>query len=340
MQRISTKLLVAALLIVGVASATAWYLIRSLSSAPAEPRDAVRLAVPTQPTSLLTHVALEQGFFTSNGLEVSLKEYPSGKRALDEGIFGGQADVAWSNETPVALAGFQRSDFRIVSTTLSADNVNMIIARRDRGIERPEDLRGKRIATQKGSAVHFFLHLFLLEHGLAEKDVRISFLKAEELPEALASGAIDAFSMRDPYISQARGLLGENNSIIFRASGIYNQMDLMVTRQDLIEKRPKVALKALRAMLDAERYAAAHPEETAAIMARRLKITPREVEETLPDLKPNVTLSQSLLVLLESEARWAIKAGLTDREEVPDFLNLIDVDDLKRLRPEAVTIVR
>lgn len=296
--------------------------------------------MPMHPTSLLAHVALDRGFFSANGLDVSVKEYPSGKRALDDGLFTGQADITWSNETPIALAGFGRSDFRIISTTLSANNINMVVARRDHGIERPEDLRGKRIATQKGSAVHFFLHLFLLEHGMTEQDVKLSFLKAEELPEALASGAIDAFSMRDPYISRARSLLGEDNSIIFRAPGIYDQMDLMLIPLDLLENRPMVARKALRAMLDAERFVVTNHQETAAIMARRLKIEPTAAEDMLHDFKPNVALPQALLVLMESEARWAIKSGLTERKEVPDYLNLIDVDDLQALKPEVVTIIR
>ncbi|HET7832462.1 MAG TPA: NrtA/SsuA/CpmA family ABC transporter substrate-binding protein [Gallionella sp.] len=339
MVRLGTKLLAAAL-IAGIMSAAAWYVMRRPAQVPAEPRDTVRIAMPMHPTSLLAHVALEQGFFAANGLDVTVKEYPSGKRALDDALFAGKADITWSNETPVVLAGFERSDFRIVSTTLSATDVNMIIARRDSRIERPEDLRGKRIATQRGSAVHFFLHLFLLEHGLTEEDVRLSFLRAEELPAALASGAIDAFSMRDPYISQARALLGENKTVVFSAPGIYDQMDLMLIRQDVLEKNPRIARKALHAMLDAESYAASHPAETAATVAKQLKVAPQEIERILPGLKPNVTLSQSLLVLLEAEARWAVKTGLTERKEVPDYLELIDVNDLKRLKPEVVTIIR
>lgn len=338
MVRLNAQLL-ATIFFAGLVLATAWFFVRP-PPASTEPRDAVRIALPMHPTSLIAHVALDQGFFAADGLDVSVKEYPSGKRALDDGLFAGQADITWANETPVALAGFERADFRIVSTTLTANNVNMIVARRDRGIARPEDLRGKRIATQKGSAVHFFLHLFLLEHGMTEKDVRISFLRAEDLPAALASGAIDAFSMRAPYIGQARTLLGDKKSIVFRAPGIYDQMDLMLIRLDLLEKNPRVARKAVQAMLDAENYVAVHPEETASYIARRLNIAPEEVEEILHDLRPNVALSQPLLVLLEAEARWAIRTGLTDRKKVPDFLNLIDVDDLKSLKPDVVTIIR
>lgn len=339
MRRANWKLLIP-LFVAGIALAVAWYFAPGPSQAPAEPRDAVRIAMPMHPTSLLAHVALDQGYFAANGLDVSVREYPSGKRALDDGLFAGQADITWCNETPVALAGLQRSDFRIISTTLTTDNVNAVIARRDSGIERPEDLRGKRIATQKGSAVHFYLHLLLLEHGMTENDVRLSFLGAEELPAALESGAVDAISMREPYIGQARAKLGEGKTIVFRAPHIYDQVDVMVIRQDVLERNPRIALKALRAMLDAQTYIEGHPRETVVIMARRLKIDPREADTMLSDFKTNVALSQSLLVLLESEARWAMKNGLAERKDMPDYLNLMDADDLKKLKPEAVTIVR
>lgn len=94
------------------------------------------------------------------------------------------------------------------------------MARRDRGIEEAADLRGKHIATQRGSAVHFFLHLCLVSHGLTEEDVTLSFMKGEELPAALAEGRIDAFSMREPYVSEASSLLGER-VVIFGHKSIY-----------------------------------------------------------------------------------------------------------------------
>ena len=75
-----------------------------------------------------------------------------------------------------------------------------------------------KIATQRLSAVHYFLHLFLLKHDI--EDAELEFLKAEELPQALADGKIDAFSMREPFISEAHGLVG-NNGIVFRESGTY-----------------------------------------------------------------------------------------------------------------------
>lgn len=337
-RRPRSPIVLALLAAVALASALLYALLPAPRQADG-PRDAVTLAIPSHPTSFLAFVALEKGYFAAHGLDVTQTEYPSGKRALEEGLLAGKADLAWANEVPVAFSGFEHADFRILASTLSANNANRIIARRDAGIEKPEDLRGKRIATQKGSAVHFFLHLFLLEHGLKEKDVKLSFLKAEELSAALANGKIDAFSMREPFISQARFQLGPN-AVLFQAPGLYEQMDVMLISAAALERKPEIATKALQAMLDAETFVTAHPQETLAITAKFLKVEPASIEGILSNFKARIALSQSLLVLLESEARWAIRSGLESRTAIPDYLTLFHTESLSKLRPEAVTIIR
>lgn len=329
---------IALALAIVAAAVAAYYFRATRAPQPPAPTDAVTLAVPMHPTGLLTFIALDRRYFAVRGLAVTLQQYPSGKRALEDGLLQGRADVAWSNEVPVAFAALKRSDFRIAATTTVADDVNRVIARRDRGIAAPKDLRGKRIATQKGSAVHFFLHLFLLEHGLTDSDVQLSFLPAEELAGALASGAIDAFAMREPFIGQAAEMLGRN-AVVFGAPGVYEQMEIMLISRQALDRKPRLCGKLLAAMLDAEAYAAAHPRDAAAIAARRLGIGPAEAEALLMSLKAQVSLPQSLLVLLESEARWAIRAGLVAAAEVPNYLTLIHAEGLKHLRPESVTLI-
>jgi len=76
------------------------------------------------------------------------------------------------------------------------------------------------VATQRASAVHYFLHLFLLRHGMSEDDVDLSFMKAEELPGALSEGTIDAFSMREPFIGEAKRLMGEQ-AVVFSEPALY-----------------------------------------------------------------------------------------------------------------------
>ncbi len=302
-------------------------------------RDSAVLALPLHPSSILAFVALDRGYFEARGLDVRVETYPSGKRALEEGLFPGRADIAWSHEVPVALAGLQRADFAILAAELWADNVNRIVARRDRGIGRPTDLRGKRVATQSASAVHYFLHLFLLRHGMTEDDISPVFLPVEALTGALVAGEIDAFSMREPHVGEAATRLGEN-AVVFEEPGIYEQAQVLVARRAVLDENPRVARKALEALLDAEAFVARNPRESAIISARFLDATVASMEVQLATFRIQVGLPQALFILLESEARWAIEAGLAEPAAMPNYLRLIEAGPLEAVKPEAVTLIR
>jgi hypothetical protein len=147
--------------------------------------DVLRIGLSLQPSNALVMVALDQGYFADEGLKVSVKNYPSGTRALSDGMFSGKVDLVTASDVPVVLNSFERQDFSIIATIFKVENLNRIAARADRGVATPVDLKGKRIATQRGSAVHFFLHLFLLENGISEQDI------AESLDRALGEAGFE-----------------------------------------------------------------------------------------------------------------------------------------------------
>lgn len=298
----------------------------------------VRIGLAMQPSSALALIARDKGYFRKHGLNPEFYEFPSGKRALLEGLFVGKVDVATSSDIPVAMAALRDKKFKILATTFNADNVNRIIGRKDAGILSPDNLAGKRLATQRSSAVHYFLHLFLLENAIDEDKESISYMKAEQLPQALHDGSIDAFSMREPYISQARDMLGDN-AIVFAAPGIYSQVDILVSSHELVEKQPQVARALLAALLDAEHFVVTQPREAMKMIATDLGTTEGEINKIWPTLKFSLRLDQSLLLLLESESRWAIRHGYTMSKSVPDFMEYIEVASLKELAPNTVTLI-
>lgn len=301
-------------------------------------KERVRIGLPLQQQSSLAIIAVEKGFYSKEGLDVTVKEYPSGKRAV-EGMLAGEVDVATTAETPIVFASFERQDFSIIASISSSDNILRIIARKDKGIQKPVDLRGKRIAVQKGSATHFFLHIFLLKNGLSEKDVSLYFKKVEELPEALASGEIDAFSQREPFISKAKGLLGDN-AVVFAEPGIYVLSEVMIALNSLIKDKPEVINRLLRALLQAERFTRDHPDQAIKIVSNKLKAPESEISALWNEFYFTISLKQEILNILEDEARWAIRNKFTNKTKVPNYLNFIYLDGLKAVKPEAVTIIR
>lgn len=298
----------------------------------------VTVGLALQAPSALFIIAQDQGLFSKEGLHMVVKEYPSGKRAI-EGMLRGEVEVSTTAETPVVFSSFIRQDFRIVGSIGSTDNISKFVARKDSGIHAPADLRGKRIAVQEASAVHFYCHLFFLKHGITEKEVELSFIKVEAMPEMLSRGEIDGSCGREPFISRTKALLGYN-AVVLAEKGLYQWTEEVVASDDFLRKKPEVIKRMLSALVKAEGFARNNPKSAIKLVSSRLEMSASEIAELWPDMNLRVSLDQALILSLEDEARWAIKNKLTDKTEVPNYLNFIYVDGLKAVRPESVTIIR
>ena len=318
-------------------AAALWLAGRPSDDGAAQQRP-VRLGLALQPPSALMILAHGEGFFAAEGLDVRVTEYVSGKRAL-AGLLSAEVDVATTAAVPIVFAAFERKDLKILATIASVGNEQRIVARKSRGIQSPKDLRGKRVATQRGSAVHFFLHLFLTKHGLSGNDVRLSFMKAEQLPQSLAQGEIDAFSMREPFVSRARGLLA-GDAVVFAEPGLYFRTEHLITTDRFIQGKSGTIRKLLRALLRAEQLARSDPERARRLVAARLDISQSALASSWPDFELEVSLDQALLTSMEDQARWAIESGLTERRAMPNYLEFIHTAGLDAEKPDAVTIIR
>jgi len=300
-------------------------------------REPVSIALVLEPLAALVVLAEAEGLFQQEGLDVTIREYASGRLAL-QGMLKGQTEFATVADTPIVLNSFERGDFKLLATIASSDNDPRIVARRDRGIAQPFDLAGKRIGTQKGSAVHFFLHHFLLKHGLEGARTTVVFLEPAELPSALARGEIDAFSMREPLVGEAQRLLGDN-AVLFGERGLYLKTFNLVGREDLVKTRSSVVHKILRSLIQAEEYGRRYPDEARRKVANRLQLSEAALAREWSDLRLQVSLDQSLLLSLEDQARWAMSEGLVNEKAMPNFLSMVALAPLHAIRPEAVRLV-
>jgi len=215
------------------------------------PQQVMRIGIPIQPSAAILILAQDLGYFDEAGVQVELVEFPSGKRALLDGLLQDKVDLAGTAlEAAVSLA-FSNPQFRVIASTAGdIQGVNAVVGRRSHGVQEPADLNGKTIATQKNSAVHYFQHNFINHHKI--KAGKLQWLKAEELVPALASGEIDAFTMRDPYITEASDLLN-NDTIIFKLPS-HVQHELLVTTERFVERNSANLQHMLRALLRAETY--------------------------------------------------------------------------------------
>jgi sulfonate transport system substrate-binding protein len=314
--------------------------LSSIHYSSAAETGAVRLGLPLQVSSSMFIVAAEQGYFAQEGLKITVKNYGSGNQALNDGLFTGEVDVIATAEVPVVFSSFTRNDFNILASIGTMDGYTMIVARTKSGIRKPADLKGKRIATQKGSAVHFFLHLFLLKHHLSEKDIKLTFMKIEELPEALARGEIDAFSSTDLSFGEAKAKLGSDGIAVFEDDNLYSYMMVLVVSKKFVRENPDAAKSILKAVIKAEEFIRKQPEEAKKILSKRLNMPITEIADSWGKSNFTVQLPQSLIIAMEDEARWVRDSKLVQAKTLPNYLDFIHIDALKSVRPRSVGIIR
>ncbi len=305
----------------------------NISCTPREQVESVSISVTYGLLNSLFWIAQEKGFFKDQGLNITFTTYPSGKRAL-EGMLSTNAQLSTTAGSPFTAQLPNHPDLRIIATLGTSDNELKIVTRTDRGIEKPSDLEGKIITTQKASAVHFFLHLFLLQNYISDQDVSLRFMKAEELPIALKEGIIDAFSMREPFITQARELLsGKIN--VFSEPALYRKTYHLVSSEAYIRQHPEVIKKLLRAFLLAEKYIETNAVETKIIMSQLANTDNSMIEEIWDNFVLRVVLDQDLLLQLQLQKEWS--RNLFPNNHSPlTAIETIHLDALMQVAPERV----
>jgi len=301
------------------------------------PVEKITVAIGTGPVTSLIHIAFENGYFTNEGLDVVIQQHPSGKAAFNA-LVEGEADLATAAETPIMFAIMRGEKIGILATISSSEKNKMIVARKDKGVSIPNDLKGKRIGVTVGSSGDYFMDSFLIMHGISRDEVQVINVGSNAMVDALTSGEVDAVSTWNPYISILQKGLGDN-AVTFSGEGIYRETFNIATKQDFANENPETIKKVLRALIKAEEFCEENPDEAQEIIADKIGMDRAALNELWELYDFKVTLDQSLLVELEAEARWAIKNNLTDATEVPNYLDYIYLDALEEVKPEAVGII-
>ena len=298
----------------------------------------VTIAYANPPYTVLIDIAQAQGYFRQDGLEVVPQLYSYGKPTL-EALLAGKADFATIGETPFMFAVMKGEKISVIATIQTSNKNNAVIARKDSGIRVPRDLKGRRIAVTSGTIGEFFMDAFLGVNGISRKDVKIVTLSPAGMQDALTSGEIDAASTWNPDLVLMQRKLGDKG-VTFYNEDIYTQNFEIVASQEYIRNHPEAVKKMLRALLRAEEFVGKSPAEAQKIVADSRQMESGLLGDMWQVNKFNVTLNQELVLALEDESRWAIKAGLTKETKIPNYLDYIYLDGLASVKPEAVSILR
>ncbi|GIQ69543.1 aliphatic sulfonate ABC transporter substrate-binding protein [Xylanibacillus composti] len=221
-------------------------------------------------------------------IEIRWHEFASGPPHF-EALAAGRLDFGSVGGTPVIAGQVGNVDFKAVAVVSDGKKGNAIVIPPNSSIQQLADLKGKKIGVAKGSSAYNFLYMAIDQAGLTDNDIDIIQLQPDEARPALDSGAIDAWSIWEPYATTA--VFQSGASIL--ASGEDLGIDapsFLIARTDFINEQPEATVAFLKAYEQTRLYFLEHlyevAEEIADAEKLELEIVTTVLENSDPILAP------------------------------------------------------
>src|ERR1700736_2724333 len=141
------------------------------------------------------------------GYKVVWTEFPSGPPLL-EALNVGAIDFGNTGEAPPIFAQAAGAPIQYVAYEPPAPKGEAVLVAKDSKLTSVADLKGKKVALNKGSNVHYLLVKALEKAGVAYSDITPTFLTPADARAAFENGAVDAWAIWDPFQAAAEAATG------------------------------------------------------------------------------------------------------------------------------------
>ena len=199
------------------------------------------------------------------GYTVTWTEFPGGPQLL-EALNVGAIDFGTAGEAPPIFAQAAGAPLLYVGYEPPAPTGEAILVAKDSPIKSVADLKGKKVALNKGSNVHYFLVKALEAAGVAYKDIQPVFLTPADARAAFESGAVDAWAIWDPFYAAGQAATGARTLVDGTGSdgkALVSNHQFFLAEQKFTAANPQVIDATLEALKEIDDWASKHPDDVA-----------------------------------------------------------------------------
>jgi NitT/TauT family transport system substrate-binding protein len=272
--------------------------------APATPPpdpDPLRIGVSLYPGWWTFYLADAKGFFKEAGVDVELVRYDDEYTASTEAFAAKELDAVVETAGDAVIHAASGIPARVVLVTDYSAGADGFITNQPFGS--PADLRGRRLGVGVGTFGHLFALTVLEDYGLTEADVSFVNVDAENVPDALRDGRIDAGHVWEPYLSQA---LAEDAQLLFSSADTPGLIaDVLVFQARVLEERPEDVRRVLRGWQMALDFWQSNPDEANTILAEITGTPKDEIDQARAGVN-YFTLSDNVEVFTPSSSPTSI----------------------------------
>jgi len=261
-------------------------IVGSLSPALADP---VKLRIGVQKYGTLVILAQQHTLeerLKPLGVTVEWTEFPGGPQLL-EALSAGAIDFGTTGDAPPIFAQAGRDALVYVAVEPAAPAGEAILVPKGSPIQTLADLKGKKLALNKGSNVHFLLVQALAKAGLSPKDITPVYLAPADARAAFERGNVDAWAIWDPYLAAAQAATEART--LADGTGLASNRQFYLASRELAAKHPELIQAAIQELVKTDSWAAGHQHDVAELLAPKTGLPAPVLEVSLARLAYGVT---------------------------------------------------
>jgi len=220
------------------------------------------------------------------GVAVQWVEFPAGPQLL-EGLNVGAVDVGFVGEAPPIFAQAAGANFVYIGNDPAAPQAEAIVVPEASALKSVADLKGRKVALNKGSNVHYLLVRALEKAGLKYSDIQPVFLPPADARAAFERGAVDAWVIWDPFLAAVQKQTGAR--ILADGRGVVNNYAYYLAERSYAERYPQVIKALFEDTLERGRWLKDNLKQAAALIGPLQGLDPAVVELSLARYQFGVT---------------------------------------------------
>ncbi|MBD9675334.1 sulfonate ABC transporter substrate-binding protein [Pseudomonas sp. PDM18] len=252
------------------------------------------------------------------GVKVQWTEFPGGPQLL-EGLNVGSIDFGVTGETPPVFAQAAGADLVYVAHEPPAPTSEAILLPKDSPIKSVAELKGKKVALNKGSNVHYLLVRALEKAGLKYTDIQPVYLPPADARAAFERGSVDAWVIWDPYQAAAEKQLSARTLV--DGTGLVDNHQFYLATRPYANNHPQVITTLIDEVRSVGEWSQQNPQQVTDQVAPLLGL-PADITFTAvkrqgygaQPITPDVTAAQQ-----------KIADTFTDLKLIPKKLSIKDV---------------
>jgi sulfonate transport system substrate-binding protein len=196
----------------------------------------------------------------AQGVSVKWVEFPAGPQLL-EGLNVGAVDFGYVGEAPPIFAQAAGAKFVYVGFDPASPTAEAIVVPKASPLKSVADLKGRKVALNKGSNVHYLLVRLLDKHGLKYSDIQPVFLPPADARAAFEKGAVDAWVIWDPFLAAAEKQA--NARVLADGKGLVNNYQFYLAARGYAERNPAVVKAVFEDLTERGRWIQANLRQAA-----------------------------------------------------------------------------